>query len=153
MRKAAATRARQQEERESEVDRQLEACRPRTRPASAPSGSRSVSNTPTRLAEVANVSSQEQSGASPKVGIGAYAEPPSVKMGDLSNFVKSGQMLGATRPTCGGYPVRPRKPFTSIPGYGGYIPRKMSDGIMGCTFQRGNLLARNAVLGDSLPAR
>lgn len=96
---------------------------------------------------------RSKTGTSPKVGVGGYPEPSNVMMGDFSSYVRSGQYKGASRPTCGGYPIRPRKPFTAISGYGGYVPRKMSDGIMGCTFQRGNQLARNAILGDGLPAR
>lgn len=149
MRRAAAVRDRQREERENEVDRHLDASRPR-RPASAPSSRRSSNaNTPTRLEETQQRPQPQSQPASPATG---YQEPSHKMMGDFQSFVQSGQWPGASRPTCGGYP-RPRKPFTSIPGYGGYVPRKIPDSIMGCTFSRGNILARNSVLQGPLPAR
>jgi hypothetical protein len=57
----------------------------------------------------------------------------------------------ATRgsPGCGGHPAQARRPFTAIPGYSGYIPRKVPDSILGCSFTRANARARGAMLGES----
>jgi len=75
------------------------------------------------------------------------SEPTTEKAGGFASFIASGQWRGATgQLDCFGYPIPPRRPFTSIPGYGGYVPRKTSDSIIGCTFHRGNMLARGSVL-------
>merc|ERR1719181_1611456 len=128
MRQTAARRAAQQEARENRLDRQLEAGL--RRPASAGASCSS------RRAEAETVTS-EVTRTNP--GLGGYPEPANVPIGDFKAFVNSG-MCRSAGATCNSNPL-PRRPFTSIPGYGGYVPRKVPNSIMGCTYGRGNVLS------------
>jgi len=70
-------------------------------------------------------------------------------VGSFASFCASGQWRKGSGPVdSNGYPIPPRKPFTSIPGYGGYVPRKASEGIIGVTYNRGNVLARGSWVND-----
>lgn len=40
----------------------------------------------------------------------------------------------------------PRRPYAAAPGYSGYVPRKCSDNIVGCTFQAGNCRSRQMLI-------
>lgn len=154
MRRAAALRARQQEEREAEVDRHMDGAR-RPRPQSAPAFRRTQPAPAWAKDSGSQPEVQQQSEpASPTKPGAGYNEDSSAKMGDFRSFVQSGQYRAAKRPSCtSGYPNRLRKPFTSIPGYTGYVPRKFSDGILGCTYNRANMISREMVLGHRFPAR
>lgn len=138
MRRLAAQRAKQKEERETKVDRDLETERPKRRPASA-----SAVSSSRRANNESQAASSRQAGTS---------EPAGGKIGGLRSFVESGAFPTSAGPAFNaGYPDPLRKPFTSIPGYGGYIPKKVPDNITGCTFNRGNVLARGAYLCDPSP--
>lgn len=154
MRRAADIRARQQEEREAEVDRHMDGAR-RPRPQSAPAFRRTASAPAWAKDSGGQPEVQQPSEpTSPTNPCAGYKEASSPKMGDFHSFVQSGQYGLAKRPSCtSGYPNRLRRPFTSIPGYTGYVPRKLSDGILGCTYNRANMISREMVLGHRFPAR
>jgi hypothetical protein len=141
MRRMAAAREKMQQERDAETERTLEAAR-RHRPASAPSGGR----------KDASAVSPAFSALRPEARQAAsQTENCTVPESSFARFLAS----GTWRPVRGavdsnGYPFPPRKPFTSIPGYGGYVPKKASESIIGCTYNRGNVLARGSWLGDPI---
>jgi hypothetical protein len=141
MRREAANRARRQEERENEVERQLDAqstSSTRRRPASAGAASSGR--------KASSYGSQPQSH---EQTLQPQPESMTNKVGDFASFVAGGSWRGATgQVDCAGYPIAPRRPFTSIPGYGGYVPRKAPDSIIGCTFHRGNMVARGSLLTE-----
>jgi len=139
MRRMAENRAKMQQERDKGTERGLEAGR-RRRPASAPCGGR----------KTAAPSQQDASAVSRQEAAQAASQPDlPISAGSFANFLASGQWRSATgQVDSNGYPIPPRKPFTSIPGYGGYVPRKASEGIIGVTYNRGNVLARGSWLGD-----
>eukprot|EP00927_Polykrikos_kofoidii_P071874 TRINITY_DN68074_c0_g1_i1.p1 TRINITY_DN68074_c0_g1~~TRINITY_DN68074_c0_g1_i1.p1 ORF type:complete len:258 (+),score=40.43 TRINITY_DN68074_c0_g1_i1:53-826(+) len=42
----------------------------------------------------------------------------------------------------------PRRPYTALPGYTGYVPRKHADNIIACTFARGNARSQKLLMKD-----
>jgi len=141
MRRMAAQREKMQQERDAETERTLEAGR-RHRPASAPSGGR---NHASAVSPAFSALRQEAGQAA------SQTEDCDVLGGTFARFLASGTWRPGTGAVdSNGYPIPPRKPFTSIPGYGGYVPKKASESIIGCTYGRGNVLARGSWVGDPI---
>lgn len=139
MRRQTATRDRLREEREDAVEKTMD-----TASGQAPGqgGSRPASATGRRVRPAS-------AGAATGGRRAPTAESTADPAGLFSNFVASGNWKSATgQVDLQGFPIPPRKAFTAIPGYGGYVPRKTCDSIIGCTFHRGNMLARGALFSN-----
>lgn len=128
MRRQAADRADRQRDRENELDRDMEAHLAEHRRSKSYSASRRPQSAPLQTSQRPNVE-----------GYGACSASWNAWAASVG--------IGASK----GSPVQARRPFTAISGYGGHVPRKVANSIMGCSHYRGNMRARAAFLQDHPP--